>query len=417
MLNILIIGAGGREHALAWKFAQDARVGQIFVAPGNAGTAAMPRVRNVPLTRVPDLLAFAKNENVGLTFVGAEALLVEGIVDTFQAAGLAIFGPNRQAAQLEGSKRFAKDFMQKYGVKTAAYASFRELDAALAHLQDCAYPTVVKASGLAAGKGVVICADRSEAEAAVRAMMESRRFGEAGAEVVIEEFLEGYECSLLSFCDSRRIVPLLSARDHKTIGEGNTGENTGGMGVVAPHPRFGEAEMAAFRRDILEPTLKGIIAEGMDFAGVIFFGLMVNARGVYLLEYNMRFGDPETQAVLPLLQSELLDAVQAALERRLDDDAFRWQDAHACCVVAASAGYPGEFRKGLAISNLERARFYAQVFIAGATSECGELQTSGGRVLNCVGVAPTASEARQKAYDAIAQVQFDGITYRRDIGQ
>ncbi len=417
MLNILIIGAGGREHALAWKFAQDARVGQIFVAPGNAGTAAMPRVRNVPLTRVADLLTFARNENVGLTFVGAEALLVEGIVDTFQAAGLAIFGPNRQAAQLEGSKRFAKDFMQKYGVKTAAYASFRELDAALAHLQDCAYPTVVKASGLAAGKGVVICQDRSEAEAAVRAMMETRRFGEAGNEVVIEEFLEGYECSLLSFCDSRRIVPLLSARDHKTIGEGNTGENTGGMGVVAPHPRFGEAEMAAFRRDILEPTLKGIIAEGMDFAGVIFFGLMVTARGVYLLEYNMRFGDPETQAVLPLLQSELLDAVQAALERRLDDDAFRWQDAHACCVVAASAGYPGEFRKGLAISNLEHARFYAQVFIAGATSECGEMLTSGGRVLNCVGVAPTASEARQKAYDAIAQVQFDGITYRRDIGQ
>ena len=417
MLNILIIGAGGREHALAWKFAQDARVGQIFVAPGNAGTAAMPRVRNVPLTRVPDLLAFAQKEGVGLTFVGAEALLVEGIVDTFQAAGLAIFGPNRQAAQLEGSKRFAKDFMQKYGVKTAAYASFRELDAALAYVQDCAYPTVVKASGLAAGKGVVICQNRAEAEDALRAMMESRRFGDAGAEVVIEEFLDGYECSLLSFCDSRRIVPLISARDHKTIGEGNTGENTGGMGVIAPHPRFGEAEMAAFRRDILEPTLKGIVAEGMDFAGVIFFGLMVTARGVYLLEYNMRFGDPETQAVLPLLQSELLDAVQAALERRLDDDVFRWQDAHACCVVAASAGYPGEFRKGLPISNLERARFYAQVFIAGATSECGEMQTSGGRVLNCVGVAPTASEARQKAYDAIAQVQFDGITYRRDIGQ
>ena len=416
MLNILIIGAGGREHALAWKFAQDARVGQIFVAPGNAGTAAMPRVRNVPLTRVEDLLTFAKNENVGLTFVGAEALLVEGIVDTFQAAGIAIFGPNRQAAQLEGSKRFAKDFMQKYGVKTAAYASFRALDAALAYVQDCAYPTVVKASGLAAGKGVVICQNRTEAEDALRAMMESRRFGEAGAEVVIEEFLDGYECSLLSFCDSRRIVPLVSARDHKTIGEGNTGENTGGMGVIAPHPRFGEAEMTAFRRDILEPTLKGIIAEGMDFAGVIFFGLMVNARGVYLLEYNMRFGDPETQAVLPLLESELLDAVQAALDRRLNDDAFRWKAAHACCVVAASAGYPGEFRTGLPITNLERARFYAQVFIAGAKSECGEMLTSGGRVLNCVGVAPTAEAARQKAYDAIAQVQFDGITYRRDIG-
>ena len=417
MLNILIIGAGGREHALAWKFAQDARVGQIFVAPGNAGTAAMQRVRNIPLSRVADLLAFAQKENVGLTFVGAEALLVEGIVDVFQAAGLAIFGPDRQAAQLEGSKRFAKDFMQKYGVKTAAYASFRELEAALAYVQDCAYPTVVKASGLAAGKGVVICQNRAEAEAAVRAMMETRRFGDAGNEVVIEEFLEGYECSLLSFCDSRHIVPLVSARDHKTIGEGNTGENTGGMGVVAPHPRFGDAEMAAFRRDILEPTLKGIQAEGMDFAGVIFFGLMVNARGVYLLEYNMRFGDPETQAVLPLMQSELLDAVQAALERRLDDDAFRWQDAHACCVVAASAGYPGEFRSGLPIEGLERARFHGLVFIAGAKTECGAMQTSGGRVLNCVGVAPTASEARQKAYDAIAQVQFDGITYRRDIGQ
>ena len=417
MLNILIIGAGGREHALAWKFAQDARVGQIFVAPGNAGTAAMQRVRNIPLTRVADLLAFAQKENVGLTFVGAEALLVEGIVDVFQAAGLAIFGPNRQAAQLEGSKRFAKDFMQKYGVKTAAYASFRELDAALAYVQDCAYPTVVKASGLAAGKGVVICQNRAEAEAAVRAMMETRRFGDAGNEVVIEEFLEGYECSLLSFCDSRHIVPLVSARDHKTIGEGNTGENTGGMGVIAPHPRFGDAEMAAFRRDILEPTLQGIQAEGMDFAGVIFFGLMVNARGVYLLEYNMRFGDPETQAVLPLMQSELLDAVQAALDRRLDDNAFRWQDAHACCVVAASAGYPGEFRSGLPIEGLERARFHGLVFIAGAKTECGAMQTSGGRVLNCVGVAPTASEARQKAYDAIAQVQFDGITYRRDIGQ
>ena len=417
MLNILIIGAGGREHALAWKFAQDVRVGQIFVAPGNAGTAAMQRVRNIPLSRVEDLLTFAQKENVGLTFVGAEALLVEGIVDTFRAAGLVIFGPDRQAAQLEGSKRFAKDFMQKYGVKTAAYASFREFDAALAYVQDCAYPTVVKASGLAAGKGVVICHNRAEAEAALRAMMESRRFGEAGAEVVIEEFLDGYECSLLSFCDSRAIVPLVSARDHKTIGEGNTGENTGGMGVIAPHPRFGEAEMAAFRRDILEPTLKGIQAEGMDFAGVIFFGLMVNASGVYLLEYNMRFGDPETQAVLPLMQSELLDAVQAALDRRLDDNAFRWQDAHACCVVAASAGYPGEFRSGLPIEGLERARFHGLVFIAGAKTECGAMQTSGGRVLNCVGVAPTASEARQKAYDAIAQVQFDGITYRRDIGQ
>ena len=416
MLNILIIGAGGREHALAWKFAQDARVRQIYVAPGNAGTANIQRVRNIPLTRVSDLLSFAKQNDIGLTFVGAEALLVEGIVDTFQAQGLTIFGPDQQAAQLEGSKRFAKDFMHKYGVKTAAYAAFHELDAALAHLHDCPYPTVVKASGLAAGKGVVICQNQAEAEAAVRAMMEKRRFGEAGAEIVIEEYLDGYECSLLSFCDSRSIVPLVSARDHKTIGEGNTGENTGGMGVIAPHPRFGAAEMDAFRSDILQPTLRGIQAEGMNFAGVIFFGLMVTARGVYLLEYNMRFGDPETQAVLPLLDSELLDAVQAALERRLDANVFRWKDAHACCVVAASKGYPGDYRTGLPIHHLEQARFYAQVFIAGAKYSDGQYLTSGGRVLNLVGVAQTAAEARQKAYDAIARVQFDGITWRRDIG-
>ena len=351
MLNILIIGAGGREHALAWKFAQDARVQHIYVAPGNAGTANMQRVRNIPLTRVSDLLTFAKQNDIGLTFVGAEALLVEGIVDTFQAQGLTIFGPDQQAAQLEGSKRFAKDFMHKYGVKTAAYAAFHELDAALAHLHDCPYPTVVKASGLAAGKGVVICQNQAEAEAAVRAMMEKRRFGEAGAEI-----------------------------------------------------------------DILEPTLRGIQAEGMNFAGVIFFGLMVTARGVYLLEYNMRFGDPETQAVLPLLDSELLDAVQAALDRRLDANVFRWKDAHACCVVAASKGYPGDYRTGLPIHHLEQARFYAQVFIAGAKYSDGQYLTSGGRVLNLVGVAQTAAEARQKAYDAIARVQFDGITWRRDIG-
>ena len=211
-------------------------------------------------------------------------------------------------------------------------------------------------------------------------------------------------------------MPLVSARDHKTIGENNTGENTGGMGVIAPHPRFGTAEMDAFRRDILEPTLRGIQAEGMNFAGVIFFGLMVTARGVYLLEYNMRFGDPETQAVLPLLDSELLDAVQAALDRRLDANVFRWKDAHACCVVAASKGYPGDYRTGLPIHHLEQARFYAQVFIAGAKYSDGQYLTSGGRVLNLVGVAQTAAEARQKAYDAIARVQFDGITWRRDIG-
>ncbi|MDO4642800.1 MAG: phosphoribosylamine--glycine ligase [Cardiobacteriaceae bacterium] len=415
-MKIMIIGAGGREHALAWKFAQDARVSHIYVAPGNAGTASMQNVSNIALSHVPDLLDFAKRHEVSLTFVGSEALLVEGIVDAFQAAGLKIFGPDARAAQLEGSKCFAKDFMQKYGVKTAKYRSFNAIEPALMYLQTHPYPAVVKASGLAAGKGVVICQNYAEAESAVRAMMEARRFGDAGTEVVIEEFLDGFECSILSFCDSRSIVPLLSAKDHKTIGENNTGENTGGMGVVAPHPRIDEAHLSAFTRDILTPTLKGIQAEGMDFAGVIFFGLMINERGVFLIEYNMRLGDPETQAILPLMENDLLDPIEAALERRLQTDAFHWKNAHACCVVAASAGYPGEYRTRLPIHNLEQARFYAQVFIAGATLDKGQYYTQGGRVLNCVGISESAEEARRKAYDAVAQVRFDGITYRRDIG-
>lgn len=416
MINVLIIGSGGREHAIAWKLAQDNRIGMIYVAPGNGGIEELEHAENVPLNDVESLLAFALERDIDLTFVGSEALLVEGIVDRFEAHELTIFGPNKHAAQLEGSKAFAKEFMQKYGVKTAAYRQFAQYEPALAYLSEVDYPVVVKASGLAAGKGVIICHSQSEAEAALRDIMLDKRFGSAGDEVVIEAFLEGFEASILSFTDGKTILPMRSAKDHKTIGEGNTGENTGGMGVVCPHPAMTEAHWQAFETDILQPTLKGMQAEGMDFAGVIFFGLMINEQGVHLLEYNMRMGDPETQAVLPLLASSLVDPVMAAIERKLDSITLEWKDKHAVCVVAASGGYPGKYKTGMTIEHIEQARFFAQIFIAGAKQHYQEYLTNGGRVLNVVGIGNTLESARNKAYSAIKQVHFDGMVYRKDIG-
>lgn len=416
MLKVLIIGSGGREHAIAWKLAQDSRIGRIYVAPGNGGTAELERVENLPLTDNRKLCEFARTHDIDLTVVGPEQPLVDGIVDLFEKEGLAIFGADQRAAQLEGSKSHAKAFMQKYGVKTAAYHTFDNMDNALAYLRDSRYPLVVKASGLAAGKGVIICQNRQEAEEAVRGIMGARRFGNAGEEIVIEDFLEGFEASILSFTDCRTILPMLSAKDHKTIGENNTGENTGGMGVVCPHPAFTDTHAQAFRRDILEPTLKGLQAEGHDFAGIIFFGLMINDEGVWLLEYNMRMGDPETQTVLPLMENSLLDPILAAIDRKLAQTTLRWHDRHAVCVVAASGGYPGEYKTGLPIEHLEQARFFSQVFIAGAQKNESQYLTSGGRVLNIIGTGATLEEARAAAYGGIGKIRFDGITYRRDIG-
>lgn len=416
-MKVLIIGSGGREHAIAWKLAQDSRVNQIYVATGNGGTAGLAKCENIALTDSAALLDFAKQQAVDLTFVGSEAWLVDGIVDKFQATGLAIFGPHQAAAMLEGSKTFAKAFMQKHGVKTAAYQSFSDAQAALDYLNTCPYPTVVKASGLAAGKGVIICQNQAEAEKAVRDIMLNQRFGQAGAEIVIEEFLTGFEVSILSFCDGKTIVPLQSAKDHKTIGEYNQGENTGGMGVVSPHPSFSAAQYQAFVDDIMQPTLHGIQAEKLEFAGIIFFGLMVNERGVFLLEYNMRLGDPETQAVLPLMQSSLLDAVQACLSGKLADFPLQWQDKTAVCLVAASGGYPNDYPTGFAISGLDSLGDLAQVFIAGAKQSGDGLITSGGRVLNVVALGDDLIQARAKAYQALAKVKFQGMVYRKDIGE
>ncbi|MBR1374803.1 MAG: phosphoribosylamine--glycine ligase [Cardiobacteriaceae bacterium] len=417
MLKVLIIGSGGREHALAWKLGQDKRIGKIYVAPGNAGTEQLEKAENVNLTTVAELVKFAKDKEVGMTLVGSEALLVEGIVDAFRAERLNIFGPNKNAARLEGSKKFAKEFMQKYGVRTAAFASFDDAEKALEYLKTCPYPTVIKASGLAAGKGVVICQNQTDAEKTVQAMMKEKIFGEAGAEIVIEEFLTGFEVSVLTFCDGKTILPMKTAKDHKTIGEYNTGPNTGGMGSICPHPTMTDEQYQDFLDNISAPTLRGIQAENLQFTGVIFFGLMVSERGVYLLEYNARFGDPETQSVLALLETPLLTPIYACLDGKLDTVKLEWKDEVAVCLVAASAGYPGKFQKGIPIYKIEQASFFSQVFIAGAQRQDDEIHTSGGRVLNVVATGKDLAAARKTAYHAIDLIEFEGKTFRRDIGE
>jgi phosphoribosylamine--glycine ligase len=416
-MKILIIGKGGREHSLAWKFGLSSQVQQIYVAEGNAGCNLLPKVTTVNLTKIDELLDFAQQQLIDLTFVGSEELLVAGIVDKFQAHGLAIFGANQQAAKLEGSKAFAKQFMNKYGVKTAHHQSFTEYAHALAYLKQVNYPIVIKASGLAAGKGVIIAQDNNEAEAALAAMLLDQVFGESGNEVVIEEYLVGVEASILSFTDGKTITPLISAKDHKKIGEGETGLNTGGMGVIAPNPYVTADIYQAFIDDILQPTLNGMHAEGMDFAGIIFFGLMITANGVYLLEYNMRLGDPETQALLPLLKTDLVTIVNACLNKKLATTSIQWHQGASCCVVLAAEGYPEKYAKGVAIKGIEN--FTANncyVFTAGVAGSSGHLVTAGGRVLNIVAIGDDLSQARQLAYQQLKQIEFAGCYYRCDIG-
>jgi len=412
--KILIIGSGGREHAIGWKFAQDFKqkdqAVEIFFAPGNAGTAQVGT--NVSLGSIEEMKKFAVENAVDLTFVGPEAELAEGIVDIFKAENLAVFGPHQAAAQLEASKAFAKDFMAKYGVKTAAYKNFQGSQLAKEYLQTQEFPIVVKASGLAAGKGVIICQNLEEAEQAIDEIMEDKTFGDAGNEVVIEEFLEGFEASILSFFNGKKIVPFISAKDHKKIGEGETGLNTGGMGVIAPNPLFTNEHFRLFEEEIMEPTKCGLIKEGLEFAGVIFFGLMITTKGVYLLEYNLRMGDPETQTTLPLLETDLYEAVDKSIKG--EDFDLTFQDKSACCVVMVSGGYPGNYDKGFEIRGLENVT--CPNFIAGAKLDGEQIVTSGGRVINVVGLGDSLEEARSIAYEEIKKINFDFEYYRTDIG-
>ena len=418
-MKILIVGSGGREHAIAWKISQNPKVTKIYAAPGNAYNKVIKNCENINLKTSNDILNFAIKEKIDLTIVGSEELLVDGIVDKFKENNLAIFGPNREAAMLEGSKAFAKDFMEKYGVKTAKYKSFTDLDKAIKYLDEMSYPVVIKASGLAAGKGVVIAQNRNEAEETLKDMMLNKVFASAGDTVVIEEFLDGVEISVLSITDSEVIVPFISAKDHKKISEKETGLNTGGMGVIAPNPYYTKVVEEKFIKNILEPTLKGIKEEKMNFSGIIFFGLMVAKGEVYLLEYNMRMGDPETQAVLPLMKSDFLEVINAGLNKKLKDIKIEWEKKSACCVVMAAGGYPVKYEKGNIIQGLEKVDNSSEnkkIFFAGVSEKEGNFCTNGGRVLNIVAIENTLDEAIKKSYELTEKIDFKDKYSRKDIG-
>ena len=414
-MKILVIGSGAREHAICNNLSTNERVSKIYCALGNAGTAKEKKCENVKISTIDEILNFAKKENIDLTIVGSEEMLVYGIVDRFEENGLKIFGPNKHAAILEGSKAYSKNFMKKYGVKTAEYETFNDYNKASEYLNKCSYPIVIKASGLALGKGVLICQDKKEAQNALEDIMIKKIFKEAGDEIVIEEFLEGVEASILSVTDSNVIIPFISAKDHKKIGDNDTGNNTGGMGVIAPNPYYTKEAEELFIKDILEPTLKGINAEKMSFAGIIFFGLMITKKGVYLLEYNARMGDPETQAVLQLLDTDYLSIIESAMKRDLSSLNIKWKNKHACCVVMASGGYPASYNKGYKIEGIENIK--GKCFIAGAKiDENNNIVTDGGRVLNVVNIADTLEEARKLTYEDIEKIDFKDKYYRKDIG-
>jgi len=410
-MKILVIGSGGREHALAWKLAHSPRVEAVYCAPGNGGTAG-----NVPIPAadIPALRDFALREGIGLTVVGPEAPLVDGIVDIFGAAGLRVFGPNKAAARLEGSKIFAKETMSAAGVPTADYAVFESADAALAWLRErpADHPWVVKADGLAAGKGVLICDTRAEAEAAVRRTMVAREFGSAGDRIVIEERLRGYEVSLLAICAGREFVTLAPAQDYKRIGEGDTGPNTGGMGAYSPIPTFPRELIAFAEEQVIKPMLRAV-----DFTGVLYSGLMITPDGPSVLEFNVRYGDPETQVVLPRLETDLLDLLEAAVDRRLGAVDARWSPRKAVTVVLASGGYPGDYAKDQPISGLDAAgaRPDVTVFHAGTKRVDDRILTNGGRVLNVTALGDTFGQAIDRAYAAVGEISWEGMTCRRDI--
>jgi phosphoribosylamine--glycine ligase len=419
-VKVLIVGGGGREHALAWKAAQSPQVSQVYVAPGNAGTAREPRVENLPIGAqdIPALKAFAQRHHIGLTIVGPEAPLVAGIVDRFRDAGLAVFGPSRAAARLEGSKAYAKDFLARHHIPTAAYASFTEPDAAIAHIRRLGAPLVVKADGLAAGKGVVLADDESQAIAAVRDMLDAGAFGEAGRRVVIEERLQGEEASFICMVDGEHVLALATSQDHKARDEGDTGPNTGGMGAYSPAPVITPEVHQRILDEIIGPTVGALAREGEPYTGFLYAGVMVDPQGnPKVLEYNCRFGDPETQPILMRLRSDLVTLCQAALQERLDSVQADWDPRPALGVVMAAGGYPGSYRKGDVIRGLEQVRGDdLKVFHAGTASRDGEIVTNGGRVLCVTALGHGVAEAQRRAYEALARIHWEGVYYRRDIG-
>ncbi len=418
-MRVLIIGSGGREHALAWKVAQAARVDQVFVAPGNAGTATEPRVRNVEIAvdDIPALVNFAKSENVDLTIVGPEAPLVLGVTDAFESAGLRCFGPRRMAARLEGSKAFTKDFLTRHRIPTAAFATFTKSNFDPSWVRAQRAPLVVKADGLAAGKGVIICATTEEAVQSAQAMFDGQ-FGTAGDKVVIEEFLEGEEASFIAIVSGTDILPLATSQDHKRRDDGDRGPNTGGMGAYSPAPVVTPEIHARVMREVMEPTVRGLVSDGTPYFGFLYAGLMIAADGTpNVLEFNCRFGDPETQPIMMRLKSDLTELCEAALDQRLRQVEAYWDDRAAVGVVLAAGGYPDTIRKGDIINGLEAAASLPGKVFHGATKLVGnDVTTNGGRVLCAVGLGKTVYESQQAAYALADRIHWDGIQYRRDIG-
>ncbi len=419
-MNILIVGGGGREHALAWKAAQSPLADKVFVAPGNAGTAREPGVENVPIA-VDDheaLKAFALREAVGLTIVGPEVPLVKGLVDRFTAAGLKCFGPVRRAARLEGSKTFSKDFMSRHGIPTAAWESFTEVEPALAYLQRMGAPVVIKADGLAAGKGVILAHDLKTAEETVRDMLAGNAFGEAGHRVVIEEFLNGEEASFIVMADGEHVLPMASSQDHKAVGEGDTGPNTGGMGAYSPAPVVTPELHERIMEEVIRPTILGMAKDGTPFTGFLYAGLMIAPDGSpKVLEFNVRFGDPETQPILLRMKSDLVAHCLAALEGRLDQEQVEWDPRAALGVVLAAGGYPGDYRTGDPIEGLpETEPEGTKIFHAGTAEKDGRIVTAGGRVLCVTALGENVADAQQRAYQLVERIHWPGMQYRRDIG-
>ena len=417
-MKVLVVGSGGREHALVWKMNQSPKVDKIYCAPGNAGIAQLAECAAIKADDLDGLLEFALQQQIDLTVVGPEVPLTMGIVDKFQEKGLKIFGPSGKAAEIEGSKTFAKNLMAKYNIPTAKYGAFTDAAEAKAFLEQVGLPCVVKADGLAAGKGVLICETQAEAEAAIDNILVDNKFGDAGSQVVVEEFLTGQEVSMLAFTDGKTVVPMVSSQDHKRIWDGDKGLNTGGMGAYSPAPVYTEAVHAIVVPEVLEATVAAMRAEGRPFAGILYAGLMLTADGPKVLEFNARFGDPETQAVLPRLKSDLVEIFLSIIEGRLDQMQIEWYEEAAVCVVLASGGYPESSDKGREITGLQQAADTgAIVFHAGTKETEGKIVTNGGRVLGISALGKDIAQAIDNAYKGVAQIKFENMQYRTDIGK
>jgi phosphoribosylamine--glycine ligase len=416
-VKILVIGSGGREHALAWKLKQSSGVDRIFCAPGNAGTARIAENVAISVSDLPALVRFAKENRVGLTVVGPDDPLAAGIVDLFLAEGLRIFGPSKAAARIESSKIFAKELMRKEGIPTARAGTFDRSDDAIRFCDELRFPIVIKADGLALGKGVVIAPDAESARSTIDDMMNQGRFGEAGRRVVVEEFLRGTECSLHALVDGKNYRLLESARDHKRALDGDVGPNTGGMGAFSPANNWSSKLQSQFEEEIMRPVLGGLLAEGITFRGLLYPGLMITEAGVRVLEFNCRFGDPETQAILPRMKSDLLPVLEATIDGKIDNYSIEWEQRPAVTVVLTSGGYPGKYETGKRISGLDEAVKLdgLEIFHAGTQQLSGEIVTAGGRVMAVTALGSTIAEARSRAYETVARIHFENCHYRRDI--